>query len=403
VAHSGRIEITAVLALSAAMTVTIAAAAAKTARPDALGPPSPLRPAPEISVIVPTFNAQAEVPVLVERLGRVLAGCDWEVIFVDDNSADGTAAVARAIGAGDARVRCLRRIGRRGLASGALEGMLASQARYLAVIDADPRAGEAPLVEMLARLRGGPVDLVVASRYLDAVPAAAVAAPNDRSQRWSSALKRRLLGQDLSDPMSGIFMIRRDAFEPLAPVLSSQSTSLLFDLALVGRGRLRIAELARAGQKPVNPGLLDAGIAIEFCGLTFARWTHDAISIRFLMFCLVGLSGVGIHMAILWLGLLGAGMPFAAAQTVAAIGAMVWNFTLNNTFTYHDRRLTGRAFVSGLIRFQVICAIGAISNIGVASFIYSGGQNWWIAGLGGVVMGAVWNYAVTSVFVWRRG
>jgi dolichol-phosphate mannosyltransferase len=399
-AHSGRIEIAAVLALPEAMTVTITAPAAETARPDALGPVSPLRPAPEISVILPTFNARADVPVLVERLGRVLAACEWEVIFVDDNSADGTAAVARAIGAADARVRCLRRIGRRGLASGALEGMLASQARYLAVIDADPLAEDAPLVEMLQRLRGGLVDLVVASRYLDA---AVAGAPDDRSHRWASALKRRLLGQDLSDPMSGTFMIRRDAFEPLAPVLSSQSTSLLFDLALVGRGRLRVAELARAGQKPVKPGQLDAGMAIEFCGLTFARLTHDAISIRFLMFCLVGLSGVGIHMGILWLGLLGVGMPFAAAQTVAAIGAMVWNFTLNNTFTYHDRRLTGRAFVSGLIRFQVICAIGAISNIGVASFIYSGGQNWWIAGLGGVVMGAVWNYAVTSVFVWRRG
>jgi dolichol-phosphate mannosyltransferase len=270
------------------------------------------------------------------------------------------------------------------------------------VIAADLLAEEAPLVEMLARLRGGLVDLVVASRYLDAAPAAVAGAPNNASHRWSSALKQRLLGRDLSDPMSGTFMIRRDAFEALAPALSVQSTSLLFDLNLVGRGRLRVAELAHGRHRRVKPGLRGAAMAIEFCGLTFARLTHDAISIRFLMFCLVGLSGVAVHMAILWLGLSGAGMPFAAAQTVAAIGAMVWNFTLNNMFTYHDQRLTGRAFVSGLIRFQVICAIGAISNIGVASFIYSGGQNWWIAGLGGVVMGAVWNYAVTSVLVWRR-
>jgi dolichol-phosphate mannosyltransferase len=203
--------------------------------------------------------------------------------------------------------------------------------------------------------------------------------------------------------MSGTFMIRRDAFEPLAAALSSQSTSILLDLNLVARGRLRVAELPRASHGGGQRGLLDAAIAIEFVGLTIARWTHDAISIRFLMFCLVGLSGVAIHLAILRLGLLSVGLPFAAAQTAAAIGAMVWNFTLNNLFTYHDQRLTGRAFWGGLIRFQLICAIGAISNIGVASFIYSGDQNWWLAGLGGVVMGAVWNYAVTSVFVWRRG
>jgi dolichol-phosphate mannosyltransferase len=391
------------MALSAPMNVvTPAAAAAKTVSVNTLPLHSAVRPAPEVTVIVPTFNARAGVHIIVERLSRALASCDWEVLFVDDNSADGTAAAARALGETDARVRCMRRIGRRGLASACLEGMLASQARFLAVIDADLSDDETLLADMLRRLRGGLADLVVASRYLGGSSAAA---PGDtaRMGTWSKALERRLLGADLTDPMSGTFMIRRDAFEPLAAALSSQSTSILLDLNLVARGRLRVTELPRAPRFGGQPGLRDFAIAIEFIGLTIARLTHDAISIRFLMFCLVGLSGVAIHLAILRLGLLSAGLPFAAAQTAAAIGAMVWNFTLNNLFTYHDQRLTGRAFWGGLIRFQLICAIGAISNIGVASFIYSSDQNWWLAGLCGVVMGAVWNYAVTSVFVWRRG
>jgi dolichol-phosphate mannosyltransferase len=380
--------------------VTPAAAAAKTASISTLPPQSAARPAPEISVIVPTFNARVAVPVIVEGLSRALGSCDWEVLFVDDNSADGTAAVARALGETDARVRCMRRIGRRGLASACLEGMLASQARYLAVIDTGLIDDETLLVEMLHRLRGGLADLVVASRYLGGGAAPKGVA---RVRAWSKALERRLLGADLTDPMSGTFMIRRDAFEPLAASLSSQSTSILLDLNLVAHGRLRVTELPRAPRRSGQPGMRDIAIAVEYVGLTIARLTHDAISIRFLMFCLVGLSGVAIHLAILRLGLLSVGLPFVAAQTAAAIGAMAWNFTLNNLFTYHDQRLTGRAFLSGLIRFQLVCAIGAISNIGVASFIYSGGQNWWLAGLCGVVMGAVWNYAVTSVFVWRRG
>lgn len=382
--------------------VTPAAAAAKTASGDTLPLNSAMRPAPEISVIVPTFNARAEVAIIVERLSRALAACDWEVLFVDDNSTDGTAAAARALGETDARVRCMRRIGRRGLASACLEGMLASQARFLAVLEAALIDDETLPAEMLRRLRGGLVDLVVASRYLGGGPGAA---PNDtaRMRHWSKALERRLLGADLTDPMSGTFMIRRDVFEPLAASLSSQSTSILLDLTLVARGRLRVTELPRAPRGGGQPGMRDIAIAIEYVGLAIARLTHDAISIRFLMFCLVGLSGVVIHLAILRLGLLSVGLPFVAAQTAAAIGAMAWNFTLNNLFTYHDQRLSGRAFLSGLVRFQLVCAIGAISNIGVASFIYSGGQNWWLAGLCGVVMGAVWNYAVTSVFVWRRG
>src|ERR1700688_3416011 len=98
---------------------------------------APTRPAPELSVVVPTFNERANIPLLVARLQRTLDGIDWEVIFVDDDSPDGTAAAARVIGEADTRVRCIRRIGRRGLAGACLEGMLASQARYVAVMDAD--------------------------------------------------------------------------------------------------------------------------------------------------------------------------------------------------------------------------------------------------------------------------
>jgi glycosyltransferase involved in cell wall biosynthesis len=110
-------------------------------------PTAAVRPAPELSIIVPTFNERTNVPLLVERLERLLAAYDWEVVFVDDNSPDGTAAAARAIGEGDSRVRCIRRIGRRGLAGACLEGMLASQARYVAVMDADLQHDESLLLD----------------------------------------------------------------------------------------------------------------------------------------------------------------------------------------------------------------------------------------------------------------
>ena len=83
-----------------------------------------VHPAPELSIVVPTFNERANITVLFERLSHLPVDCDWEVIFVDDNSPDGTAAVARVIGETDSRVRCIRRIGRRGLAGACLEGIL---------------------------------------------------------------------------------------------------------------------------------------------------------------------------------------------------------------------------------------------------------------------------------------
>jgi dolichol-phosphate mannosyltransferase len=364
-------------------------------------PTAAARPAPELSIIVPTFNERTNVPLLVERLERLLAAYDWEVLFVDDNSPDGTAATARAIGEGDSRVRCIRRIGRRGLAGACLEGMLASQARYVAVMDADLQHDESLLLDMLEHLRAARADLVVASRYLQGGSAAGLSKQRSRVSRWSNAVVRLLLGIDLTDPMSGYFMVRRDAFEALAPSLSSQGFKILLDIVATRRGSLRIIELPTIfRERRHGESKLDSKIALDFAALVVAKLTNDAVSVRFLMFSLVGLSGVGIHMAILSLVLL-TGAAFAIAQSIAAIGAMTWNFILNNLFTYRDQRLSGWRFLTGLIRFQLICAIGAVANVGLAIFIYGSTHIWWLAGLGGVLIGAVWNYAVTSAFVWR--
>ena len=364
---------------------------------------SATRPAPELSVVVPTFKERANVPLLVEKLARTLIGVDWEVIFVDDNSPDGTAAAARAIGATDYRVRCIRRIGRRGLAGACIEGMLASQARFVAVMDADLQHDERLLTGMLEKLRGD-TDLAVASRYVAGGSAAGLSsAGREHASRLSTVLAQRLLGVTLSDPMSGFFMIRRERFEELAPRLTTQGFKILLDIAATARGTLRIAELPLVfAERQHGESKLDTRVALDFIALIIAKLTNDAVSFRFLLFCLVGLTGIAIHMATLQFALGVMALGFGAAQTVATMAAITWNFVLNNMFTYRDQRLAGVQFVTGLIRFQLICAVGAISNVGIASVIYERDPNWWVAGLGGALMGAVWNYVVSAAFVWRQ-
>ncbi len=361
-----------------------------------------VRPAPELSIIVPTFNERANIPILVERLSRLLGSCDWEVIFVDDNSPDGTATAARDIGEGDSRVRCIRRIGRRGLAGACLEGMLASQARYVAVMDADLQHDEAALVPMLENLRAGRADLVVASRYLDGGTATGLSAQRSRVSRWSNLLVRYLLGIELTDPMSGHFMIRRDAFEALAPAISSQGFKILLDMLATAGGKLRTIELpSDFRRRQHGESKLNSKIALDFAALVTAKLTNDTVSARFLLFCLVGLTGIAVHLSILSV-LVAAALSFGVAQALATVGAIAWNFVLNNLFTYRDQRLTGWHFITGLIRFQVICAIGAISNVGIATWIYDYDSTWWIAGLGGAAIGTVWNFVVSAALVWRQ-
>lgn len=360
--------------------------------------------APELTVVVPTFNERANIPIVVEGVACALADCNWEIIFVDDNSPDGTAATARAIGEKDARVRCIRRIGRRGYAGACLEGMLASQARYLAVMDADLQHDEKLLVPMLDRLRQGNVDVVVASRFLDGAPVAGLSKRRARMSRWANKLVRQFLGINLTDSMAGYFMIRREAFEPLAPKIYTQGFKLLLDLLATARGGLRVVELPfsfRERQHGVSK--LDSKIVLDLAALLFAKLTGEAISPRFFLFCVVGLTGVAVNLFALF-GLLSIvpSLRFETAQALATVIAISWNFLLNNLFTYSDQRLSGWNLVRGFVGFQLICAIGAISNVGIAAWLYDYQRAWWIAGLAGALVGAVWNFAVSSIFVWRQ-
>jgi dolichol-phosphate mannosyltransferase len=371
----------------------------------ALGPAGTptMQPAPEVCIVVPTFNERANVPILVERLRRTLVACDWEVVFVDDNSPDGTGAAVCAMAETDSRVRCLRRIGRRGLAGACLEGMLATQARYIAIMDSDLQHDETLLVAMLERLRAGNIDLVVGSRYLRGGSAAGLSPRRARMSRWSNALVRSVLRIDQTDPMSGYFMIRRDAFEPLAPAISSQGFKILLDILATGGDRLRTVELPTVFKERRNgESKLDSKIVLDFAALVTAKLTGNAVPPRFLLFCLVGLTGIAFHLGILMVLLMSDTASFGVAQFIATIGAVTWNFLLNNLFTYRDRRLTGWRFVAGLLNFQVICAVGAISNIGIAAWIYNYDSRWWLAGLGGAIVGTVWNFVVSAAFVWQQ-
>jgi dolichol-phosphate mannosyltransferase len=360
-----------------------------------------VEPAPELSVVVPAYNERPNIPLMVDLLRQTLAGISWEVIFVDDNSPDGTAAAVRAIGEQDRRVRCIRRIGRRGLAGACLEGMLASQARYVAVLDADLQHDETLLPAMLQCLRDGRADLVVASRHVADGSDAGLSGIRSRISRFASALAKRLLRIELTDPMSGFFMLRRAVVEEIAPSLSSQGFKILLDIVATA-GKLRVVELPYVfRERRHGESKLDAQIALDFVALLVAKATNDAISFRFLMFCLVGLTGVAIHMSALEVAVESFALPFSAAQAAATVTAITWNFALNNLVTYRDQRLSGWRFLTGLLRFQLVCAVGANSNIGAASWIYNYNTNWWLAGLGGALMGAAWNYIVSAAFVWR--
>lgn len=361
----------------------------------------PARTAPELSVIVPTFNERDNIAPLVGRLRALLGEDSWEAIFVDDDSPDETWAEVRRIGRDDARIRCIRRVGRRGLSGACLEGMLASQARFVAVIDGDLQHDETLLITMLERLRAGDADLAAASRYLDGTSAQGFSAARARGSATATRIAQKLLGIRLTDPMTGFFMIRRDVIEGIAPRLSTQGFKILLDIVLTA-STLKIAELPytfRARQH--GESKLDAAVALEFLGLVLSKISNDLVSLRFVFFCIVGTIGLGVHVLALALAHYTFAPSFNAAQIFATAVAIASNFFINNALTYSDRRLSGTRLVTGLLRFYLVAAIGAVANIGTANWLFGNQQVWWVAGLAGGLLGVIWNYVIASLFVWR--
>jgi dolichol-phosphate mannosyltransferase len=358
---------------------------------------------PQLSVIVPTFNERDNVTTLFRRLEKALPGIPFEVVFVDDNSPDGTWQVVRALSREDRRVRCIRRIGRRGLSGACIEGILASSAPYAAVIDADLQHDETQLAKMLKLLDGGEFDLVVGSRYIEGGSAESFNRQRAGASQLATEVAKQVLRVSIADPMSGFFMIRRDRFEALAPQLSTQGFKILLDIVATAHGELRVKEIPYTfGSRLHGESKLDSMVALDFLGLVLAKLTHDAVSLRFLLFAMVGSFGLAVHFTALYAALKLFGLSFPEAQACGALSAMTSNFILNNFFTYRDQRLKGFAILRGLLLFCLVCSVGLFANVGVAFSVYDQQPIWWLAGAAGALMGVVWNYAMSGLFVWRK-
>jgi dolichol-phosphate mannosyltransferase len=363
----------------------------------------PVRSGPELSIIVPTFNERENIAELIGRLEVCLEGRSWEVLFVDDDSPDGTADVVREHAAVDSRVRCVRRIGRRGLSSACVEGMLATTAPYLAVIDADLQHDEQLLPQMLDTLKQSDVDIVVGSRYAPGGDVSGWDTRRARMSRLAVRLSRLVVPAELTDPMSGFFMIRRSVLDGSVHKLSAIGFKILTDFFASFPQPLRFKELAyRFRARRAGESKLDSVTAWDYGMLLLDKLIGRWIPVRFLAFSIVGGVGVAVHFAVLAVVFKGLHRSFVTGQAAATLCAMTFNFAVNNVLTYRDMRLRGVRWLRGWLSFVLACSVGGFANLGVAAAIYGLGRGWFPAAIAGILIGAVWNYAMTMVFTWGR-
>lgn len=365
----------------------------------------PMQPGPELSVVIPTFNERDNVAELVKRLDDCLAGIRWEAIFVDDHSPDGTAALVREIGQRDARVRGIERIGRRGLSTACVEGMLASSAPFLAVMDADLQHDEGILPDLLRAVRDQGFEIAVGSRYAEGGGLGDWGEGRQRVSTLAAWLSRLVLKAGVTDPMSGFFLIRREVLDQTRDRLSGIGFKIMLDIFASAPRPLRYVEIPYVFRtRHAGESKLDSVAVWQYLMLLLDKAVGRYIPIRFVPFALVGGAGVFVHLLVLWLIYSVAHREFVIGQSVAAFVAMTFNFFVNNAFTYRDRRLRGWRILRGWISFTLACSLGAVANVGIATYVFAtqveGSAAWIVSAIAGILVGAVWNYAVTSVYTW---
>ena len=383
------------------------------------GVPAP-QTGPELTVIAPSFNEADNVVPLIEKLTAALDGVHWEVIFVDDDSPDGTSERVREQARINSRVRCVQRLGRRGLTSACAEAVLASSAPYVAIIDADLQHDERLLPKMLAVLKSGEAEVAIGSRYTEKKLSEGFTRFRQITSLIATRLAQTILHAELSDPVSGFFMAKREVFEGAIRNLSGIGNKILVDVFASSGRRLTFRDLPYTFRERLHgDSKLDTLTVWEYLVLLADKVFGRFIPIRLILFSLVGASGVLVNLAVFWAvllsGLAGSYSPepavqFTVAQALATVVAATSNFFLNNILTYRDKRLRGWAVLSGLISFLAISSVGAVVGIAFGGQVLSwfpevmrqGKYVLTFANLSGIAVSTILNFSATAMFTWQK-
>lgn len=311
-----------------------------------------------LTVVVPTFNEAYNVPLLIDELERILCGIDYEILVVDDDSPDLTWKCVEQISRTRPRVRLLRRTTNRGLTPAVIEGFAHAQSDFLACIDGDLQHDPRLLTSMLEELQRG-TDLVIGSRYIK----------NGGLGEWhwsrrivswvAAKLARLSLGTNLSDPMSGYFMLRRSTFLKAHNQLEGSGFKVLLEIVAKARPQ-HVRELGYIFRpRSAGKSKLSTAVIVSYLAqLWRLSRIGQLVSFRFLQFALVGTVGVIINLLVLATVIWFSGVHDWRASAVATFVATIHNYLLNNHWTFRQTTRKGWGLVSGYLSYAIVCLAG---------------------------------------------
>ena len=371
--------------------------------------------APDLSLIICTLNEGTAIRSVVEEVSAALGSIRHEIIVVDDNSSDNTAAEVLSLAQSHPHVRLHVRVNERGLSSAAIKGWDIAHGRYLGVMDGDGQHDPVAIRALADMIMAGDKDLVCVSRYIGQTDTG-LSGLRDLGSKAATAATGMVLKVSLSDPMSGCFMMTRDYYMSARPKLTGIGFKILLDVAASSPIKPRFGEVKAAlRQRQGGESKLDIRVVLDLGALLVEKATGGVMNARFVLFAGVGVTGVFVYAAVLFLCHhlfhTGESVPMYRFQfrlddilsySLAIWLSMTWNFFVNNAITFRDKRLKGIAMVYGLTGFYFACSIGAILSLFMAVFMKDHLHiHYMVAGIVAALLSSVWNYFASKWFAWR--
>ena len=359
---------------------------------------------PTLSIVIPTYNEKDNILKILGMLKKVLKSITHEIIFVDDNSPDGTSAVVKDCMKTSSKIRLIHRIGRKGLAGAVIEGIFAADSDLVAVMDCDLQHDETKLLEMINLFsKNKSLDIVIGSRFTETgeISEKALSKIRELGSKVTTLIIKKVLNIASTDPLSGFFMVKKETFLKSSEKLQTQGFKVLADFLATSGKDISIKEIGyKFKNRVAGESKMSFLTALELIGLVMSQILKGRVSIRFILFCMVGLSGIFVQLLITGLAMLLINQ-FPTSQTLGIIAAMTSNYFLNNSITFNERKLRSLDLIRGLFSFYLICSLGAFSNIAIATYVFGFSSNWLISSFIGACFGAVWNFTLTSIFTWK--
>ncbi|MBU0468235.1 MAG: glycosyltransferase family 2 protein [Candidatus Omnitrophica bacterium] len=353
----------------------------------------------ELTVVIPTYNEKDNVKALTEKLASTLEGVSWEAIFVDDDSSDGTADIIRDIASKDVRVRCLQRIGRKGLSSACIEGMLSCSSDYMAVMDADMQHDERILPKMLEALKeNSELDIVVGSRYVEGGGVGQWSAIRKMISCFATKIGQAVIRADLKDPMSGFFMLRQSFFQEIVRDLNGKGFKILFDLFASSSKKVKFKEMPYDfRQRNAGESKLDLRVSVDYGIMVLDKIIGKFVSIRFLLFFINAFLVLLLHYFMLMFAAIILRQSFVFTQLLVSLIVLMVFFMFNKTRSVKKDGVL--KFVWEALSFSSFGCIGVVINVSIAYCLYDFGLTGMLSGLIGGSIGSLWNYiAIKQVF-----